>query len=142
MKTTLVSLFILLYTGSVAQEQIKDLSTEISSNYLLANIYETNKLSYEEIYKGAFFLRIYKMTDYYATPKNYFEGTDEVVSSVLISVVPDGDYYTTSKLYKIEMLYNPKIIEIKETIYPEFVITIESGSYSKRSVQKYTLKAK
>ncbi len=143
MKKNIFILFILFQIGCFGQKPIiKDLSKETLSNYFLANIYETNKLSFEEIYKGAFFLRIYKMTDPKATPENYSEGTHEVVSSILISVVPDDVDYTTSKLYKIEMLSNPKIVEIKETTYPEFVVSIESGIKTKRSVQHYTFKAK
>ena len=43
----------------------------------------------------------------------------------MISIAPDGNYYTWSKLYKIEALVNPKILEIKETKYPNFILKIE-----------------
>ena len=45
----------------------------------------------------------------------YIKFMEDFLSSYLVSVIPDGDYYSYSKLYKIEGLYNPKVIEIKET---------------------------
>ncbi len=141
MKKTVFILVILFSISCASQKQIvKDLSSSSDSNYILANIYKTLYNSHS-LYKNSFYLRAYLMSDSKSTPENYSEGTDEVASSILISVKPDGDYYTTSKLYKIEMLYNPKIIEIKETGYPEFIVAIESGSPSNRSTQRHTLKA-
>jgi len=54
------------------------------------------------------------------------------LSSYFISVTTDGDYYSGSKSFKIEGVYNPKIIEIKESSFPKFSVKIEHGPAKKR----------
>jgi len=93
-------------------------------NYVFARIYTKSKT--KELYNKGLFVTIYKMSDSKATPK---ERIEDFLSSYIISVRPDGDYYSYSKLYKIEGLIIPKIIEIKETVAPNFSIKIEHGSY-------------
>ena len=72
------------------------------------------------------------------TPENFSEG-DEFLQSYMISVTPDGDYYTNSKLYKIEGLCNPKILEIKETTFPKFLIKVEHGLFNDRKTKLFEL---
>ncbi|MFA7616900.1 MAG: hypothetical protein WCY16_10010 [Weeksellaceae bacterium] len=121
--------------------QLKDLSADNSSNYILSNI---NKVDYlnDELYNGSLFVSVFTMSDSRLNPEGLFNGTDEVLSSVLISIIPDGDYYTSSKLYKIEGLVAPEILQITETQYPELVITVESGFYKDRKQISYTLEGK
>lgn len=102
-----------------------DLSQNYEVNYILANIWQG--VTHQELYRGGLYVKTFVMGDSKATPEELFEGYDAIISSLLISVVPDGDYYTSSKLYKIERLVRPKVLEIKETKYPKFSIKIEHG---------------
>ena len=81
----------------------------------------------KELYNGGVFLTIFLISDSKATPEEFSPGTEEFLNSYFISITEDGDYYSGSKLHKIEGLINPKILEIKETKYPEFYIKIEHG---------------
>ncbi|SFT43541.1 hypothetical protein SAMN04489724_0743 [Algoriphagus locisalis] len=117
---------------------VQDLSDEKSLSYVLATIEEV-VYSNHELYNRSFFVNVYIMSDSKATPEGYFEGYDGVLSSVLVSIAPDGDYYTASQLYKIEGILNPKILEMKETSYPEFVLSIEHGEATSRKVVEYKL---
>jgi len=140
MKTLFTFIAVLLvHTNCMAQP--KDLSADTSCNYILANINKVDYLNYE-LYKGCLFVSIFTMSDSSAKSEGLFGGTDEVPSSVLIPIIPDGDYYTSSKLYKIEGVVAPKIVQITETQYPEFVITVESGFYNERKQVSYTLDGK
>lgn len=117
---------------------VKDLSSEESLNYVLANI-EKVDFRFHGLYDKSFFVSVYTISDSKVTPAGFFEGYDSVLSSVLISIVPDGDYYTDSKLYKIEGFLAPKVLAIEETIYPEIVLSIEQGKVKSREISKYKL---
>ena len=74
------------------------------------------------------------------SPKNDKE-TEEILSSFLISMIPDGDYYTESNLIKIRGFLNPKFINISEKEYPNFEIEIEHGPFKQRKVDNYIISA-
>jgi hypothetical protein len=116
-----------------------DISNKPDINYMFANI-RTDSIIEKELWKGGQFVKIFKMTDYKATPEDYFEGYDGVLESLIISSMPDGDYYTSSKLYKVEGLCNPKILEIKEDDYPKFSIKIEHGFFDNRKIEIFIIK--
>ena len=130
-----LSVFILLYfftLNSCKSQEIlvKDLANEVDMNYIFARINPT-QISSTSLYNNGLFVNIYKLSDSKITPEKFKE---DFLSSYLVSVIPDGDYYSYSKLYKIEGLYNPKIIEVKETqgLF-NFIIKIEFGIYNNRS---------
>lgn len=104
--------------------------------YIFARI-SPSKSILEELYNGGLFARIFQLSDSKVTPTEYME---DFLSSYIISVTEDGDYYTESKLYKIEGMYDPKVLEVKETKYPSFNIKIEYGPYNKREVKNFELK--
>jgi len=56
---------------------------------------------------------------------DYFEEYDRDLSSILIVIIPDGDYYVGSKLFKIEGFENSKIVSLSEKEFLKFVITVE-----------------
>ncbi|MGX1022966.1 hypothetical protein ACSSV5_000108 [Psychroflexus sp. MBR-150] len=60
-----------------------------------------------------------------------------ILQSLFISVKPDGDYYSWSKLFKIEGVLNPEIITINELKYPKFEIVIKFGNKNDRSSKSY-----
>ena len=132
---------LILYTiiiSSICSAQIKEISDSYS-NYILATIYRTDYLNYQ-IYNRSLFLNIFSINDSKGTSTDSFNETDEVLQALIISVSPDGDYYTTSKLYKIDELIFPKIVEINETKYPEFIIKIETGmNNNNRIVKEYKI---
>ena len=111
--------------------EVQDVSKDTSANYILSNII-VDKTFEKELWSSAIYLKTFIISDSISTPDDFSEGSDEILSSVLISVTPDGDYYTNSNLYKIEGIYNPKILEITELSYPEFSIKIEYGNYNER----------
>lgn len=115
-----------------------NISSKSDINYMLANIRVDNIVE-KELWEGDQFVKIFRMKDSKATPEDYFEGYDGVLESLIISSMPDGDYYTNSKLYKIEGLCSPKILEIKETNYPKFSIKIEHGFLDKRKIETFIL---
>ncbi|QDH80188.1 hypothetical protein FKX85_14525 [Echinicola soli] len=117
---------------------VQDISDELSLNYVLSNIDKVD-YSFYGLYERSFFVSVYTIFDTKATPKGYFEGHDSVLSSVLVSVMPDGDYYTKSNLYKIEGLLDPKVQGIAETTYPDFELLVEHGKYGNRKTEKYKL---
>lgn len=135
-----LSFFIMCGINSCKAQKLntKELSSNFDMNYVLARIFP-NSLVSKQLYKDSQFLTIFKISDSKITPENYSEG-DEFLISYFISVAPDGDSYTNSKLYKIEGLINPKITEIKETTFPNFSIKIEHGSYDKRKVENLNFK--
>ena len=81
-------------------------------NYIFANIY-WDDIIVEELSTNH--VTLIKQADPENTPADYFEGTGEVLVDLLISIVNTGEF-STSKLYSIEQLNNPEIIEIKEDI--------------------------
>ena len=136
-----LSVFILLYfftLNSCKSQEIlvKDLANEVDMNYIFARINPT-QISSTSLYNDGLFVNIYKLSDSKITPEKFME---DFLSSYLVSVIPDGDYYSYSKLYKIEGLYNPKIIEVKETqgLF-NFIIKIEFGIYNNRQIQNFEL---
>jgi hypothetical protein len=118
-----------------------DLSSYQEMNYIFARIHNSKPIS-KEFYKGSLYATIFHLSDSKATPDSLFEGYDGMVSSYIISITPDGDYYSWSKLYKIEGLINPKILEIEETEYPNFAIKIEEGFFNNRKVINFKLVGK
>ena len=117
---------------------VKDISNNVDMNYLFARL-DSKDIFNQELWNGGQYVKVFKISDSKATPENYFEGTDEVLTSLIISTVPDGDYYTNSKLYKIEGLCNPTILEIKEEEQFKFSIKIEYGAFNKREVEVFEL---
>lgn len=138
MKTIKISFILSLFFLSCNSQNfiIEDLSNEAEMNYVFANVLKDSIIK-RELWNGGQFITIFTIFDSKATPENYFEGTDEVLSSLLISAVPDGDYYTNSKLYKVKGLYNPKIIEVAQMDFPKFSVKIEHGSYNKRKIEVF-----
>ena len=131
-------LFILILTVTACQSQngkVIELSDNSEMNYIFARI-SLRKPIFKELYNRGLFATIFQISDSRITPEDFSEG-HEFLSSYIVSMSPDGDYYTNSRLYKIEGLANPKIIEIKETTYPKFIIKIEHGVYDKRKIETF-----
>jgi hypothetical protein len=126
------------FTCTAQEAKIIELTSDETANYLLANITEIN-YSYQEVFNRSFFVNVYTVNDSKATPLDYFEEYDGILSSILISIIPDGDYYSQSKLFKIEGLENPKIVSLKEKEFPEFVLSVESGPVKNRRTIEYKL---
>ena len=134
-KQLLVFILLCSYTlnSCISQEiVVKDLADEVNMNYLFSRINPT-QISSTSLYNNGLYVTIYKLSDSKITPEKFME---DFLSSYLVSVIPDGDYYSYSKLYKIEGLYNPKVIEVKETqgLF-KFIIKIEFGIYNNRNRQ-------
>ncbi len=110
---------------------VKNLDFDSEMNYIFSRI-NTSTVLKEELYNGGLYVKVFQISDSKATPKKYLE---DFLSSFIISVTPDGDYYSYSKLYKIEGIYNPKILEIKETNAPKFSIKIEYGPAKNRKIE-------
>ena len=124
--TLLFISFLLFFNCNSQQLKINKIEKDEKLKYILANI-EVEKNNFYELFSGNLFVKTYIMDDFKATPDKFYEESDEILSSVLISVIPDGDIYTTSKLFKIEGLNNPKIKSITELKYPYFEIEIVFG---------------
>lgn len=138
----LTLIFLLLCFASKAQASlVKDLSDEKSANYLLANIKEVN-YRHHDLFDRSLFVSIFTITDSKATPEGYFEGNDGVLCSLLVTVLPDGDYYSQSKLLKIEGLENPKVKGISEVKYPMFDVLVETGPAGAREDKVFQLDGK
>jgi len=132
--------FIVIAISCDAQNsKVKNLSNDIDLNYLLASILP-EKTIIKEIFNNGLYVKIFQLNDTKATKKEMFDGYDGVSSSFLISVMPDGDYYTTSNLFKIEGLINPFIKSLSEGAYPEFIITIEYGLADNRKIKEFSFK--
>lgn len=140
MKKTITILLLMLFCLSCKAQKVvvKDISNNVDMNYLFARL-DSKDIFNQELWNGGQYVKVFKISDSKATPENYFEGTDEVLTSLIISTVPDGDYYTNSKLYKIEGLCNPTILEIKEEEQFRFSIKIEYGAFNKREVEVFEL---
>ncbi len=121
------------------QEEIRkiDLSSQVEMNYVFSRMFNENTVV-KEVYGGGLLVKIFEISDSKITPE-YFSESDEFLSSYIISVSPDGDYYVTSKLYKIEGLIYPNIVEIEETEYPNFTIKIEYGLYNQRKAKNFKI---
>lgn len=132
-----ILLLYIILISSICTAQIEEIS-DSSSKYILANIYRIDYLNYQ-IYNRSLFLNIFTINDSKGTFDNSFKETDEVFEAIIISISPDGDYYTSSKLYKIRELIFPKILSIKETKYPEFIIRIESGMKNNRTIKDFKI---
>ena len=131
-------LFILILTVTTCQAQnrkVIELSDNSEMNYIFARIAPILTID-KELYKGGMYATIFYLSDPKVTPEDFSEG-HEFLSSYIVSVTEDGDYYSGSKLYKIEGLANPKIIETKESNYPKFIIKIEHGVYDKRKIETF-----
>ena len=135
--STLIIFYFFTLNSCKSQEiLVKDLSNEADMNYIFARINPTQTRS-TILYNYGLFVNIYKFSDSKITLEKEME---DFLSSYLVSVTPDGDYYSYSKLYKIEGLYNPKIIEVKETEgLDKFKIKIEFGAYNNRQIQNFEL---
>lgn len=120
-----------------AQQKIIELRSDIESNYLISNITKCHALS-KEMFNGSFYINIFELSDSKITPENNQE-TEELWSSFLISAVPDGDYYTFSTINKIEGVFNPEFLGVKELEYPNFEISIEHGFYNKRKKESFLI---
>lgn len=137
MKNYVIVLISLMALNCKAQYSTKliDLSQNKETNYIVANILKVARQ--KEIYGGGMFVKTFLMSDSKATPEGLFEGTDAIISSLLISVVPDGDYYSHSKLYKIECLVSPEVLEVIEIEHPKFSIKIEHGFINERKIELF-----
>ena len=135
--TLLISFLTLVNISSCkAQSRLVELTSNEDLNYYLSNIAEVNVIGYS-LYSNSVYINVFTVYDSKSTPENFFEGYDGVLQSILITISPDGDYYTTSKTFKIEGLLAPRFISVEEQKYPDFEITVESGSVSKRVTKSY-----
>ncbi len=123
----IVFISILLLQSCNAQKVI-NYSQEEEINYIFSNL-ETKIKNYF-LFNKTINVRIYTMLDWKLKSKNI----EDYQSSLFISITEDGET-PLSKLYKIEGLYAPKVLTIKELNYPEFEIEIEYGGNKKL---KYT----
>lgn len=129
----IIILILTLSVQSCFSQNIKNISVNTEMNYVFARIYE-KKTIVKELFNRGLFVTIYELSDSKITSKDNLE---DFLSSYIVSVVPDGDYYSDSKLYKIEGLLNPTILDIKEGEFPNFRIKIEYGSYNKRKRKSF-----
>jgi hypothetical protein len=120
-----------------AQKNVIDISEFKKTNYLISNIINT-EIVLKEMFKGSFYVNIFEISDSKISKKTINEGV-EVLSSYLISCIPDGDYYTSSKLFKIQGLLNPKIKNINEREYPYFDLLIEYGEFNLRKTESFII---
>jgi len=136
MKSIIFILTFLLSFWSCSSQEIlvRNLDYNFEMNYILARIDHTKGIINKELYNRGLFITVFEMSDSKATPK---ERMEDFLRSYIISVTPDGDYYSYSKLYKIEGLIIPKVLEIKETTALNFSVKIEHGSYrdNKRKIE-------
>lgn len=140
MKKILLIITLGLFINCNAQKPLlKDLSRENLMNYTFAFI-DTNKITKHELYNQSTYVTLYQVLDPHGTPEN-FSPTDgyDILESYIISV-RSSDLYSKkidSKLYKLKGLYSPKILEIKETKYPNFSIKLEHGFVNKRKIELF-----
>lgn len=141
LKLSIFLFFLISAISCKSQEGYIEINHNEDLKYYLSSINELNVNSYS-MYSNAVFLKIFIMDDSKATPDDFFEGYDGILQSLLITINPDGDYYTQSKLFKIEGVLNPQIVEIKELEYPNFKIVIEIGNVNDRVQKSFDLNAK
>ena len=113
-----------------------DISNQKEMNYHFANL-KSDQIFRYSLFNNGIYATIFQMSDSRATPKYYFEETDEVFESLIVSIIPDGDYYTISKLYKIQGLLKPKILRVSEGQYPKFILEVEYGIYANRKTKLF-----
>ena len=82
----------------------------------------------------------YTIADSKATPSVRFEEAGGILARVLVCIVPDGDQYAGSKLFKIEGILNPVVETLEETKFPEFSLSVAQGKAIERKLVKYTLR--
>ncbi|WP_300024092.1 hypothetical protein [uncultured Maribacter sp.] len=134
----IVILSVFIFVSSCrGQQKIIDLSDSQNLSYYIANIKKCNFLK-KNMFDDSFFISIFEILETRTDINNFSEGK-ELSSSYLISILPDGDYYSSSKLFKIEGLINPKIVEILEKEYPKFNLMVETGNYNERIIEIYNL---
>ncbi len=146
MKNTVLFLSLLLFLSCKAQKNkienfsnekmVQDISHQDDINYFLSRI-DIKKSINKKVFEGAMHLNIFTLSDPKSSSnKSIEEGTEVFYTSYLVSISPDGDY-TKSKLYKIEGLVAPKILEIKEGNYPYFFIKVEYGNATERKTKSF-----
>ena len=141
MKRIILALILTISFSCESQSKKTHIVSNEELNYVLSNIY-IEKIERKELFNAEAYLTIFEIADSKITKDNAFPETDEILSSYYITVIPDGDYYITSKLFKIEGLINPKIITINEGGFPEFSLTIEHGLFNKRVKENFKFKIK
>ena len=123
----------------VYSQEIKTINptNSINANYVFANIYWNDILQKE---LSSSLINIVKQGDPKKTPYNYFEGSDEVLVNIIISLSESGEY-SKSKLFVIPLLNNPKIDQIREDVKNKKIyITIEHrDSKSNKLIQIYCI---
>ncbi|WP_299673062.1 hypothetical protein [uncultured Tenacibaculum sp.] len=125
--------------GCNAQKKVDLSTTDVNMNYIFSSMYSTQPL-HKELFNNSLFLSVYKFSDSKLSKGKMISESDEFMSSYMVSVTPDGDRYTGSKLYKIEGVFNPKIIKVEEDKYPFFTIKVEHGLKSDRKTESFQFK--
>ncbi len=139
MKRLFLVMLVCTITACKAQKK-NDLTVEYPNlNYIFSRMYNSKPM-YKDLFNDRLFVSIYKFSDSKIPKGNAISETDEYLDSYLISVSPDGDGYSSSKLYKIEGVFNPKVIKIEEDKYPLFTVKIEHGVKDDRKVETYQFK--
>ena len=140
LKTLFVVIFCCFGLRLEAQKNVHELSdSESQMNYVFSRIYNEKPI-FKSLFNSSLYISIFRYSDSKINNESLNSETEEFYDSYLISISPDGDYYTKSKLFKIKKLFNPKILEIKEEKYPNFKVKIESGLSNHRKVTSYQLK--
>lgn len=131
-KPILLILFLLFVFNSNAQETVKQTDwSYMKMNYIFSRL-NTETITNKTLFDGALYVKVFSISDSKITPENFSEGTEEFLESLLVSISPDGDAYTESKLIKLEGLTFPEIKEFKESKYPSFSMIIEVGPKENR----------
>lgn len=144
MKNIFFILCLTPYLSCNAQHALlKDLSDNTTMNYTFAFI-DKEEIQIKTLYNETLYIKIFKVLDPHATPDD-FSPTDgqDVLESFIISV-KSSDLYSKnidSKLYKLEGFYRPKILNIKEISYPEFMIEVEHTKNMERRVDIFRFKS-
>jgi hypothetical protein len=120
-----------------AQKRVVGLLDNSEMDYIVSNITHCHVLS-KAMFDASFYINIFEFSDSKTSTK-YGQEVEEISSSFLITSVPDGDYYTESKLFKISGFLNPYFVNIEEIEYPKFRITIENGAYNNRKSEIFTI---
>ena len=142
MKTTILTIFIaLIGLKTIAQNPVKqlDLSDNTELNYVFSRM-NTENIQTKILYEGGLHIKLFSISDSKVTAEDFSEGTEEFLESYYISISPDGDAYTSSRLIKLEGLVFPEIISISESQFPAFSITMEQGFKGNRSQHSVLIK--
>ena len=132
--TILLTVFLSCTSQNVT---LKSLDSLNEMNYIFSRINPSNIIQ-KDLFGRSTFVKIFEISDSKITPETFLEG-HEFFISYFISVNPDGDYYSYSKLFKLEGLINPIVKEIKEISAPDFSIKIEHGTDSNRKMETIKL---